>query len=358
MTAALIGLAFLLLQAPAAGSSEGDLSCRGDRGVDRCSAEQQRRVRDLFGVRSIEEHRDAGDQVRRVFYVDGYGRDLLLISFVRAPGREPMASVHFPRRDGRTPPALEASVPEAVWDDVLRRSASFDRSFTVLPPPPSRPGEERLLTACLHAWVYTIEANDPARLTGDPASLRRKTQDACGDSPGEAYAQEVGQAALPLFPACAALGSSPFRSPVRQLAECAILAGDRLAAAAVMDRLGRLGRADGIEDAVLISGYFASGARIDWNGTRSGPRDFNLDEFWVARMATDHVAFFTPERVEGLSGERVRVTGFLERTDQVPAGSEPTYSRAPVEMIWVFPPVRVFQVESVTVGPWRAYRPD
>ena len=30
---------------------------------------------DAYGVRSIEAHGEAGDEVRRVFYVDGFGRE-------------------------------------------------------------------------------------------------------------------------------------------------------------------------------------------------------------------------------------------------------------------------------------------
>lgn len=81
--------AALLLLATMQGEAQPrpDPNCRDDRGTDRCAETEQRRMRELYGVRSIEEHQAAGDQVRRIFYVDGYGRDLILIAFVRTSGR-------------------------------------------------------------------------------------------------------------------------------------------------------------------------------------------------------------------------------------------------------------------------------
>jgi hypothetical protein len=350
-------LAFLLLTvAPAAAQRTPDRNCTDDNGVDRCDAEQQRRTRALFGVRSIEEHRDAGDQIRRVFYVDGYGRDMVLISFIRAPGREPMANVHFPRREGERPrQPFEAPVPHAVWDDVLWRSARFERSFATQPPPP-QPGEGQIVTMCIHSWVYTIEANDPRRRS-EPASLRRKTEDACEDGPGEMFAIELQRAALPLFPACAALDPEQHRNPASQLAACAILSGDRLAAAEVMNLLDRFRRARRPEDSEMLAGIFDFGARFDWQGTQYVSRDAHPENFWLERMAADRAQGLYYDSIEGLSADRVRVRGSLHRSVDLPNAGGTTHYRAPVEMIWVSTSVREFQVESVTVGSWQVQRP-
>lgn len=100
----LVSIAMLVSTPEAAGQSRVAPECSDDNGVDRCSAEQHRRVLDLFGLNPIEEHVRAGDQVRRAFYVDGYGGDLLALSFVRAPGRDPRFTSTFPG---------SATVPEA-----------------------------------------------------------------------------------------------------------------------------------------------------------------------------------------------------------------------------------------------------
>lgn len=349
-------LLLLLAAAPAAAQTQVDSNCADDNGVDRCATDQQRQTRALFGVRAIEEHRDAGDQVRRVFYVDGYGRDVVLISLIRAPGREPMASVHFPRREGQPARApFEAPVPEAAWEDILRRSASFDRRFAAPPSPPRRPGEEQEFTMCLHSWVYTIEANDPRRRTG-PASLRRKVEDACEDGPGEAFAQELERTALQLFPACAALDPNQHRNPASQLAACATLAGDRLAAAAVMNRLNRFRNADRPDDAPLLAGLFDfEGASIDWQGTRLA-RPAQPQDFWLQRMAADGAQGFYYESIEGLSADRVRVRGNLHRSVDAPNDGPTTHYLAPVEMIWVYTGMREYQIESIIVGAWAVHR--
>jgi len=355
---AILQLAALALAAGSPAQSTPDRNCTDDRGLDRCVADQQARTRALFGVRSIEQHRDAGDQVRRVFYVDGYGRDTIAISFVRAPGREPIAYLHFPNRQDR--PAnrsLEAPVPELVWNDILRRSANFDRSFTPRPATQRQPGEDQEIAICLHSWVYTIEAYDPARPSGERAALRRKTEDACENGPGEAFAWELQAAALPLFPFCAALDPDQHRNPASQLAACSLLSGDRLAAASVMNRLDSFRRARRPEDGRILSGIFDFRARIDWQGSVSVSSGAHPENLWLERLAADGAPAFFYESIEGLSADRVRVRGSLHRSVDGSEGTEATRSLAPVEMIWTFTGVREFQVESVTVGAWVVQRP-
>lgn len=328
-------LCLLLLAAPIAAQQRPDRNCTDDRGVDRCAAEQQRRVRALFGARSIEEHEAAGDQIRRVFYVDGYGRDMVAISFVRAPGRDPTVFVHFPRREGE--PAsepLQAPVPRAVWGDVLFRSAGFDRSFV-----PLAPGTTSI---CLHSWVYTIEASDPPR-HGRPARTRRKTEDACQDGPGETYAVELERAALALLPHCAALDPEQHRNEASMLAACRTLSGDRMAAAEVLNRAGAFRRVHGPDEVNLIAGHFdLSRASVDWNGARH-PAGSGAAAFWAAKMSEGGHTNFYVESVEGISADRVRLTGWLARGDG---------TRARVEQNWVFGTIQEYWIESATVGPF------
>ena len=343
---------FALSAASAHAQPAVDRDCSDDRGVDRCAAEQQARARALFGLRSIEEHRDSGDQVRRVFYVDGYGRDVVAIAFVRAPGRDPTAYVHFPRREGGPPtPPLEAPVPHEAWVEALGRSASFDRNFE---PRPENPDE---ISICLHSWFYTIEANDPPRANHARASLRRKTEDACEHGPGGAFAWDLQRLALPLFPHCDRLDTDRHRNAASQLAACAALAGDRMAAAEVMNRLAGFHQARRPGEGDRLAGLFAHRARIDWNGLVSDPADLRPENFWLARMAQDEAQGFYHDRIEGLAADRVRVTGTLQRSADGAEGSETAFYRAPVEMIWVFGPAQQFEVESATVGPWERYRP-
>jgi len=348
----ILQIAALASAAAAPAQARPDPNCSDDNGVDRCATQRQAQTRALFGLRSIEQHREAGDQVRRVFYVDGYGRDMIVIALVRTPGREPMAQIHFPRRERqRATPPLEAPVSHIVWGEMLRRSASFDRSYA------PRAGNPQDVSICLHSWVYTIEANDPARANLAPGSLRRKTEDSCQRGPAAEFAWDLQRAALPLFPHCDRLDPDQHRNPAAQLAACAMLTGDRMAAAEVMNRLNAFRRARRTEDGLLLQGSFAQRAQIDWNGIRSDPGDLYKGNFWLARMASEGSPSFFVQSVEGLAADRVRVAAFLERSVDGAEGSPSTHMRAPIEMIWVFGPAQQFEVESATVGAWERYRP-
>jgi hypothetical protein len=322
--------------------------CSDDRGVNRCAEEQQRLTRALFGVRSIEEHRAAGDEVRRVFYVDGYGRDVVAIAFVRAPGRDPAVSVHYPNREGETQVApLEAPVSQDVWNDVAERSANFHRSFADDRPAPSQDGE---ITICLHSWVYTIEAVGRAQGSRQP-QIRRKTEDACQDGPGEAFAGQVDRIARSLFPHCAALDIDNHRNEAMALSACRILRGDRVAAAGVLNAAEGFANARGPDDARLLAGLFHDRATIAWGGERQVLGWAEAEAFWASRLQSgaDRAVFYF-DAVEGLGADRARLTGNLSR----PSGDG--YQSAEVVQIWVRGGGG-WKVEEATVGPWRRVSP-
>lgn len=337
--------------APASAQAHEDRECRDDDGVDRCDEARQRRVRDLFGVRSIEEHRDAGDQVRRVFYVDGYGRDLLAIAFVRAAGREPTLSVHFPRVEGEAgPEPLTAPLPEAVWSEVLARSTHFHREL--IPEPLPQPADPTLQTIeiCGHSWLYTAEASDPVSSEDDLPRIRRRTESACEDGLTRAFANEAQRIALPLLPHCARLEPDHYRNAADQLAACAILSGDRMAAAEVFNRseafrLARIGNP--LHE--LRDIFFAS-ATVDWAGQRNGAE--GPLRFWI-RMVGERGAHLFSSNVQGVSATRVRLTGELMRSFRNASDAGLQYELAPVEMIWRSDQVGEFLVESATVGRWQ-----
>lgn len=337
----------ILLAILAPPGSEG---CRDDRGVDRCAAEQQARTRELYGVKSIEEHAKAGDQVRRVFYVDGYGRDLLAISFLRASGEEPTVFVHFPRRaEEPVRPPLRAAVPHAVWTDVLRLSELFDRRLA--------PKAKEVPEICLHSWVYTVEANDPKRANLSPASLRRATEDACADGLVEAFAREAEKAALPLFPHCDRLDPKLHRNPATQLFNCRILAGDRMAAAEVLNSAEKIRRARTSEDRDDLGGLFAHRTIIDWQGERIVADSFRAPAIWTSRLEqSGNVALYV-HGVTGLAADRAKLTGRLFRRVEPSVNGRPADYVAPVEMTWVFGPSQDWEITEVAVASWDRYLP-
>lgn len=339
-------LGLLLLAGPAAAQLRPNQSCRDDNGLDRCADEQQRRARALFGVRSIEEHQAAGDQVRRVFYVDGYGRDLILIAFVRAPGRDPTLWVHFRPMEGqpRAEP-MQAPVTQAAWDEVVNRSENFDRSYA------PRPGDT---DPCVHAWVFTIES--VGRRRGRlPAEVRRKTESACENGPGSAYAREVQRIALSLMPHCAALDPRNHRNPASMLDACRILHGDRLAAAEVLNRAEAFQSVSGPRDEPRLAAVFGHEPRIDWNGNRYQGSGGGAATFWAGRLAqASGWTNFYFHSVDAESADRARLTGVLRRSADTPRGRSTGSETARVELVWVRDFNGDMQVESATVGPWQA----
>ena len=341
---AAVFLVFSLQAAPAAGQGAVDRNCSDDRGIDRCSAEQQRRTRERFGVPSIEEHGAAGDQVRRAFYVDGYGRDLVAIVFVRPRGREPELRVHFFQDDEgaeRWEP-LVAPVPGPVWEDVIRRSEHFDRELVGLPPPPP---ESNVIILCIHSWVFTVEAVDPGGEDEQP-TIRRRTEDGCQNGLAEAYADELERAAVPLIPHCARLDPELHRGHASLLAACGALSGDRLAAAVVMNRVSLFRHIREPEDASVISSLFEHDSVVDWNGERNeGP--WSAAAFWASKVGVGDggIPFFY-SNVHGESADRVRATGMLSRL-----GAEDGHETALVEQIWTRDGSD-FIIESISVGPF------
>lgn len=298
-------------------------SCTDDSMIDRCDAGQQARVRALFEVRPVEEHLAAGDQLRRVFYVDGYGSDLAVITFIRPRGADPRLEVRFPKgREGDAWKPLEAAMSKAAWDETIERSELFDRALA----PRGARGEAPI---CLHSWVYTVEAADPA-LGGAPQRLRRKTGNACHDDLVQAYATEVQRAAVQLLPACALLDPRQHRNEATLLLTCARLEGDRMAAAEAVNRADLLAAINGAADAGRAQGVFGYNATIDWNGERIGGDRNGAMAGWLQRIVGESYARLTIRRVVGEAADRVRIEGELNR--RVGTGTGERTESAPVTL--------------------------
>lgn len=340
----LLPLALLGLFAPmpAVAQSWPDEQCIMEPTLASCAQSRADGLAMRFGVPRIEQHLADGDAVVRIFFINGDGRDRLLIAFVRAPGRDPTASVHFPRQRGQpSPPPMQAPIPQAVWDQALDRASYAERSLTPVPADPR---------ICLHPWTYVFEASDPAREGYMlPAATRRHIVNGCEDAPLILFAGDLQRLALPLFPACDALASNQYWYPADQLFRCSILSGDRLAAARVVNLATAFERVRAPQDQDALADLFVDNATVDWNGRRT-PRGADSDRFWLARVAEDGVDSFTIERAEGQSIDRVRITGRLGRSTHGREG--PIRYSAPFEQMWV-----QNMIVSATVGAW-TLQPD
>jgi hypothetical protein len=313
-----------------------DRECFDDSMTDRCTEEHRQQLLEMYGLRSLESHREAGDQVRRAFFVDGFGGDLLVVSFIRSRGVEPRVSVHWPRKDGRRPEPLLAPVLESEWNQVLARSTFFDRDL--VPVPPRRDG------ICLHPWMAIVEATDPPA-PGEPAEpIRRRTSSTCPASLAVDYAFGIAARAVHYFPFCEAL-LDPGGGVVSGLAECGSLRGDRNAAAALKKRSDAFARAHHIGRDSLPR-FFADKAIVEWRDGRGTPTVAGWIELMPALGSSLRI-----DVVHADSPRAGRVEGSVMIPERTEGGfPEGRYLIATVEIRWARDDLFAeFVIERITV---------
>ena len=326
--------------------------CRDDDMNDRCSPAKQAEMRALYRVPPIESY--AGATVRRVFYVDGYGNDTVAIEFIRAPERDPVVRVHFPKGSGgdSTSP-LERSLSATDWDKLINASEHFDRVFSS-PAQERRKGksrkdqeeaEEDAIVMCLHSWVYWGEAIDAGK---EPRSA---VNDACNDSPLEQFAWVAAPIAVAAFPPCDRLDRKYHRNEAKLLSTCTLLSGDRLTAADAFNSLEGFRTIDSASSG--IDPHAAWKLTLDWDGAVSN--DKAAREYWKAKLSEGGRTFFFLNDVHGLDGKRVRVVGELVHH---PKGSEAWTSSttAPIEMA-LEREGDSYEIASINVGPFSPLPP-
>ena len=196
--------------------------CGDDDGNDRCSEMVQRKMRALYGFEPVAQLAKQGKNVRRAMIVDGYGRDLLAISFIRNAKGAAMVELRLPcAKSARCPPPLIASVSLEAWKSVVTIP---DGLANGKPRSSNRGGDE--IDICLHGWVVVAEAAGP----GLKGGAVRATESACSDGPLVPYAFAMAEQALGQLPDCAVLKAGVFRNTPSLLASCANLRGNRRAA--------------------------------------------------------------------------------------------------------------------------------
>ncbi len=247
---------------PTAQPSVFDRGCGDDQGVDRCDSAQHRRMYGLYGTQSPEELLQQGVTLRRAMFVDGYGADVVSISFFRRPGTSPVVEVTSVALEGETPrPPLLAPVSNKVWSSALERSEFFDQRLEREAEAERRYG--RVPAGCLHAWFFVVEAVDAPRVepgvmwgTGsdgrarDPrlpvevrmtkGALRKDSESACTQGLARDYAWALADFALAALPECSTLRPEMHRGAPYLLRACHRLEGDRLAAGEAQGTIERL----------------------------------------------------------------------------------------------------------------------
>lgn len=314
---------------PAFAQNAPDDPCRG-QGNRTCAV--MREARDLFGLPSAEARVSAGEEIRRAFFIGGWGDPIVAVEYRRAPGHEPTLSIHGGRdaRGAGGDSVSSAAVPLAEWERLGAAGRLFDRALA----PPAAGGGPGEILVCADGYSLLVETTDPSALApGD--RLRRRVASSCPDNPAYIYAQELAASAVRLLPACAGLEPRGPGNEAALLRDCTTLAGDRMAAAEVHNRLGELRRAPD-----RMAGLFARDVRLDWHGERIAPGD-------AAAALAGH---FYPRRLVGETGRRVRAEGVLSRITREGSGDE-VHWEAPVTLIFADPPSQSWQIAQVRVGP-------
>jgi hypothetical protein len=344
MTRPLISLLMLAASAaflPAPAQAQGGQNLCRSRGA--CAP--WRDALALFGLPAAETRAAAGEEIRRALFIGASGNPIVAVEYRRAPGHEPTVSIYGDRetRAAGDDAIVSAAVPLAEWERLGEAARFFDRALAARAPG----GEVEPLTVCADGETLLVETADPAALSpGD--RLRRSFGPGCPADLASVYADALAEAALHLLPACAALEPlGPGNAPPL-LRDCATLAGDRMAAAEVHNRLGALRWAQAPDG---IAGLFAIDVMFEWNGERIAPRE--AAAAWLRHAQQD--GRFYPRRLFGETGRRVRVEGAVTRVDHAADGSE-IHAEAPVTLIFVNPPSQAWQIAELHAGAFAPVR--
>lgn len=337
--------AAVLLQAGPALPPE---NCLDDSRTDRCAPADRARIVAKLGMASADAEAKAGVEAYRAFFVDGYGRERPTIAFERRPGQPPKAVVYAFNRK------LEAPASLSAWNTVAASARYADRALA--PRQPSKAGDD-LSEICLHAWVSSVEIVNAPTAPDGADTVRSRTENACSPGLTTQFVFDLSKLALQQFPTCEALSVSEYRNDVERLAACTMLHGDTLAAAGFANQSGgRLNLRTDLEPAQAWSNWIGTNAsaEVNWAGQVAKDdihRRNNVGKFLATQSAAARLDLY-PDRIEGLDGRTVKVTGRIYRTTR----AEPQVrASAPSDQTWIWDTgLHEWMLKSWTVGAFSA----
>lgn len=238
----------LLLAQTGSANERVDRNCSDDRGQDRCGQVAQANTRDRYGLVDIDKMAANGAYVRRAMIVDGYGNDVLAVSFIREKGKDPFVEIRGPMSEGRKDHrSVVMPISISEWNEVRSKGAYFDRD---LASTSKENGGTELTNICLHSWMVIVEAADPSRLSsntlpamGEDANVRRKTQSACNGGLAVEYAFQLVDFAYEMLPVCQSVDVEFHRNKAMALNTCLLLSGDKAAAGQAVSLSNSISRA-------------------------------------------------------------------------------------------------------------------
>lgn len=338
------GLALALTDAAAADQGRGSRDpCDIEGRETECYLAHERESLDIYGLAPAAELAAAGTEIRRVMFIDGYGRNLVAVEFRRAAGTPPQVRVHLPRgrsAAGAAEPDLTNPVMFRDWQSLAERGQLFDRAL-----PARATTEDGQITICSHGWIYLVEYTDP-QAEGARERIRRRVESACTHGTTADYASFLAEVAVSAIPGCAALDADNHRNDATILSVCARFTGDTISAAQAHNAIAEL-RGGGHPDHLPLLTSIFRNARLDWQGE---PILRGAPAAWLARTSGDSRASFFPGAVHGESARRVRMNGELQRW--IDRDGRSVLEVAPVELIWSQSPPELWAVERATVHPF------
>ncbi len=344
MLIALLGAAVIAGQA----ANAPDRTCLDNDGRDVCAQAVRADLLQRLGLPSAEAEAGDGVESYRVFFVDGYGRDLPAFVFERRPGSGPRSVVY-----GQGGARLEAPASLEIWREVVARAEFADRELV-----PSVVGREEV-AICLHGWTSTVEMTNSPVGRGRVAPVRRRTENACDGALTTRYAFFVAEQTLKAQPQCQGLDPDLQRNTATLIATCVALKGDRIAAGSVHDQI-RDGRPrNGLDQTSPLAWQTYMGIngspRLDWAGqvmTTERGVDRAVAEFIVARLAERPGLRFELASYEGVDSRRVKVTGHARYAEETTDGQEREF-QAPFTQTWVWDPnLSQWMLSDWTVQPF------
>lgn len=222
-----------------AAAREFDRDCMDDYGRDLCDSGRWSAIVSSFGLEPAERVQEQGWRGVRVFTIDGYSRDMPMVSVLNRGTEEygfPIDPVLEIRR-AAGPDEVKVAVPlrREAWYDLYLEAMQLQELVAASPVRQSSStastemvdGEE-VLNICLHAWVTVTES-----LTD--RGVERRVRNACGEDAMFDAGYEMSARSLRGFPHCNHLDPGNYRNESTQLQACMNLDGEnRIAAAEVL----------------------------------------------------------------------------------------------------------------------------
>lgn len=335
----------IILAAALLTQSAWDWRCRDDRGRDFCDEAVQQEVLGKFNAKHLRAFVSARSKIRRTLIVDGYGRDLALIEFIREEGRDPYFKVSAYGNWSASPAHFEAIISESEWNEavsqsnqihlkLVKRDAEQKSQASSIPPPP-----------CLHSWLYWSEAYGE----GETRSI---VQDACEQSTSHKFAWWAAEFALEKMPFCEELNRREQRTLAHVIKSCLSLSGDRAAAAsyvAYRSSSDRWGPASPLSYRFYSNGKLTMGGRrLEGSGAQAA---------WDAMGGEGQSISVSLDRIHATRSTAVELSGRVLRYDE-DGPAKGSYEAAPMEAIWSRRAGdRYWKIVGVTVGEFAPWSP-